>query len=48
METLEAGVEQHEPMAVYTQCEPLYDPIRNHPRYPALLRKIGFPASTDS
>ena len=27
----------------YLQCEPLFDPLRTHPRYAALIKKIGFP-----
>lgn len=39
----ELAAEAHDSLLVYLQCEPAYDPLRAHPRYGALIRKIGFP-----
>lgn len=43
MDILFDAVERRDNMLVYLQCEPSYDAIRTHPRYPELLRRIGFP-----
>jgi len=43
MKRFELAAESHDSLLVYLQCEPAYDPLREHPRYPALIRKIGFP-----
>ena len=43
LDYLDEAYAQHAPALVYVQCEPLFDPIRKHPRYAALIRKIGFP-----
>ena len=43
LDYLDEGYARHAPALVYVQCEPSFDPIRTHPRYAALIRKIGFP-----
>ena len=43
LDYLDEAYAQHAPALVYVQCEPLFDPIRTHPRYAALIRRIGFP-----
>ncbi len=42
IEMMELAVEKHDSSLVYLQCESAFDPIRKHPRYPALLAKLGF------
>ena len=42
MEILEQATENHDSTLVYLQCESSWDPVREHPRYPALLAKLGF------
>ncbi|MDA1236506.1 MAG: protein kinase [Acidobacteria bacterium] len=42
VEMVEQAIENHDSTLVYLQCESAWDPIRNHPRYPALLAKLGF------
>ena len=37
------AVESREGMLLFLQCEPTWAPMREHPRYPELLRRIGFP-----
>jgi serine/threonine-protein kinase len=41
LDDLEKAVEAREGTVVYMQCEPVYDPIREHPRFKALLEKVG-------
>jgi serine/threonine-protein kinase len=36
------GLERRDNLLVYVQCEPVYDPLRDHPRYPELLAGLGF------
>ncbi len=48
MDILFDAVERRDNMLVYLQCEPSYDAIRTHPRYPELIRRIGFPAPPDA
>ncbi len=43
MDILFDALERRDNMLVYLQCEPSYDAIRTHPRYPELIRRIGFP-----
>ena len=48
MRELERGAEDHDDMLVYLQCEPMYDAVRDHPRYPELVKRVGFPSVGDS
>lgn len=43
MDTLFETIDSRDTMLLYVQCEPTYDPIRTHPRYPELIQRIGFP-----
>jgi hypothetical protein len=43
LEQLEKLVTQHEPLAVFLQVSPWYDPVRSHPRFQALLKRMNFP-----
>ena len=43
MELLEQAADDRDDLLVYLQCEPSYDPIRDHPRYAALIERVGFP-----
>ena len=37
----EKAVDDHEPLMLQFNVHPNYDPLRTHPRYPALLRKMN-------
>jgi serine/threonine-protein kinase len=37
----EKAVDEHEPLMLQFNVHPNYDPMRTHPRYPALLRKMN-------
>jgi serine/threonine protein kinase/Flp pilus assembly protein TadD len=37
----ERAVDEHEPLMLHCHVHPNYDPLRAHPRYPALLRKMN-------
>jgi len=39
---LDQAVESHSEELAFLQVDPLLDPIRKDPRYPALLKRIGF------
>jgi hypothetical protein len=41
---VEKSYQQREPALVYVQAEPGFDPIREDPRYQALLAKMRLPA----
>ena len=43
MDSLFSALETKDGMLLYMQCEPTYDPIRDHPRYAELVRRVGFP-----
>ncbi len=45
MNLLEESYHRHDNMVVYLLCEPVFDPIRSHPRYQELVRLIGFPSA---
>jgi serine/threonine-protein kinase len=47
-ELIEESYQKREPALVYVQAEPSYDPIREDPRYQALLAKMRFPATAAS
>ncbi len=38
---LERDFEQHDPELPYINADPVFDPIRNHPRFIALIAKMG-------
>jgi serine/threonine-protein kinase len=44
-ELIEESYQKREPALVYVQAEPSYDPIREDPRYRALLAKMRLPAT---
>ena len=43
MDCVEQAFEQDASALAYLQCEPVFDPLRTHPRYAALIERIGFP-----
>jgi serine/threonine protein kinase/Tfp pilus assembly protein PilF len=43
MSYMEQALEVRDSILVYLQCEPAWDDIRAHPRYPQLVAKLGFP-----
>lgn len=43
MDHMEQALEVRDSILVYLQCEPSWDPIRSHPRYPNLIAQLGFP-----
>jgi len=43
MDRLERAYEKRDTLLTYIQCEPVFDRLRSHPRYPELIRKMGFP-----
>jgi hypothetical protein len=42
-ERLERDYEQRDPELVYINADPVFDPVRTHPRFVALVRKMGLP-----
>jgi TolB-like protein/Tfp pilus assembly protein PilF len=40
-EWFEKAVDEREPLMLHVHVHPNYDPLRSHPRYPALLRKMN-------
>ena len=44
MDFLEEAYARRDSPLVYLQVEPIFDPIRVHPRYPKLIEKIGLPS----
>jgi hypothetical protein len=40
MQLFEEACEERAGLAVYFKVEPLLDPIRTHPRFPAMLRRL--------
>jgi len=40
---LETAFKDRSDMLVYLRVEPRLDPLRNHPRFDKLLRKMNFP-----
>ena len=37
----EKAVDEHDPLMLHFHVHPNYDPLRAHPRYSALLRKMN-------
>ena len=46
MEYMEQALEVRDSILVYVQCEPAWDAVLKHPRYPQLIAKLGFPTAT--
>jgi TolB-like protein/Flp pilus assembly protein TadD len=42
-ERLERDYEQRDPELLYINADPVFDPVRTHPRFVALVRKMGLP-----
>ena len=42
-ELLERDYEQRDPELPYINADPVFDPVRTHPRFVALIRKMGLP-----
>jgi TolB-like protein/cytochrome c-type biogenesis protein CcmH/NrfG len=42
-ELLEKDYEQRDPELLYINADPVFDPVRFHPRFVALIRKMGLP-----
>jgi len=42
-EWLDRAVEERVGRLIWMQVHPLYDPLRDDPRFPGLLRKLHFP-----
>ena len=42
---VEQAYEERDTGLAYIQCEPFFEPLRQNPRYPELIRKMGFPES---
>jgi hypothetical protein len=40
---LEQGYEEHSAIMQFLRLHPLFDPIRNDPRFGDLVRRVGFP-----
>ena len=45
MTWLERAYEEHDPLLIIAKIDPRLDPLRSHPRFQDLLRRIGFPES---
>lgn len=45
VEKLEQAFEERSLWMVYLQADPVYDDLRSHPGFIALLRRMNFPAS---
>ncbi|HSA93355.1 MAG TPA: protein kinase [Terriglobales bacterium] len=43
LEQLEKAVDEHRLGAITLKVDPFYDPVRSHPRFQALLRRMNFP-----
>jgi hypothetical protein len=41
LDSLEKAVDEHEAMVIHLHIDPLSDPMRSHPRYHALRRKMN-------
>ena len=43
MTWLERAYEERDPLLINVKAEPRLDPLRSDPRFPDLLRRVGFP-----
>lgn len=43
LDQLEAGLAEHAAQMIYLRAEPIVDPLRSHPRFLELLRRLAFP-----
>ena len=43
MEWLEKAYQQREDVLVWLKCDPIYDPMRTHPQFQALVRRLALP-----
>jgi serine/threonine-protein kinase len=41
LQHLERDFEQRDPELPYINADPVFDPVRNHPRFIALVKKMG-------
>jgi len=41
IDAFERAYEEHEGLLVYANAEPMTDSVRKHPRFQALMRKLG-------
>jgi hypothetical protein len=39
---LEKAIDERDAVSPHIHVEPAFDPLRSHPRYPALLRKMNW------
>jgi hypothetical protein len=44
LRSLEEAFREQDPPLVNLKADPRWDPIRDHPRYRALLRRMNFPS----
>ena len=40
---LETAYEEQDPRLVWLKMQPIYNPLRSHPRFQDLLRRMNFP-----
>ena len=43
LDVLEQGLERRDPAMPYVGVQEIYEPLRSHPRFQALLRKMNLP-----
>ena len=43
VDSLEKAYNERAPGLTYLKWQPLWDPLRSHPRFQALLKKMNFP-----
>jgi TolB-like protein/DNA-binding winged helix-turn-helix (wHTH) protein/Flp pilus assembly protein TadD len=44
LEALERAYEEHSPFMIMLKVEPMFKPLRDHPRFQSLMRRMDFPA----
>ena len=45
LDSLERQYEKRDPNLAYISVAPIFDPLRSHPRFRALLKKMNLPAA---